>query len=188
VSKGARAVEQIGNLLNQAGVPPGISLDISQRLLTAMGLGKTSRGRGGPGSLDDYFSRSPDFYNRFRPPEQKRRNNATDQAGRDGIPGSGDENGSTYFYYGQGNNGKDGEGGKGGDGGRGGDATVGIGGGFVVPVFVEPQDLEPLWDAIRGLKNKKPPPDCCEELRRRIAQMGRRIREIEKKLKNTTEC
>jgi hypothetical protein len=180
MSSGVRAVEQIGNLLNQAGVPPGISLDISQRLLTATGLGRT--GRRGPLNLDDYFSRSADFYNAFRPPEQNPRSSASDQAIKDGIPGSAGDDGA-YYYYGFGQEGEEGKDGKDGRDGR---RSGRPGGGpiWFPPIFVpgpKPWMPNPRRDPPRQT-------DCCDELRRRIARLGRRVREIEEKLKKTVEC
>ena len=196
MSNGVRAIEQIGSLLSQSGVPSGISLDISQRLLTATGLGGYGTSRSRAANLSDYYSRGSDFYNAFKPPEQAPRGSkggpSDPNGGNGGNGGNGTEgrNGTTYGFYIPGEDGKDGNDGRGGYNGRDG-APGGIGIG-VVPLF--PVDLKPLWDAIKELQERE---DCCDKLRRRIEDLetwkkkaNKRIKDLEDKLddKNTVEC
>lgn len=192
MSNGVRAIEQIGSLLSQSGVPSGISLDISQRLLTATGLGGYGTSRSRAANLSDYYSRGSDFYNAFKPPEQAPRGSKGGPSDPNGGKGTEGKNGTTYGFYIPGKDGKDGEDGRGGDGGRGGDAGTGIIGIGAIPLF--PIDLKPLWDAIKELQERE---DCCDKLRRRIEDLetwkkkaNKRIKDLEDKLddKNTVEC
>jgi len=182
-----QAVQQIGTLLTQSGVPSGISLDIAQRILTATG------GAGSPPSrtITSAQAKNSSFYNDFKPPEATAKPTDEQRQGRDGIGKKGRDGILAIL----GKDGKDGA-----DGGLGDqiqqwfeENITNIGPSIEI---VYPNDLGPLWAAINDLRRRMDTAETniknlqteVRSLKGRVAQLFRRVRRIEAILEDTVDC
>jgi hypothetical protein len=198
MSGGVRAVQQIGSLLTQAGVPPGISLDISQRLLTATNAGKRL--------INSSDASNSEFYNKFKSSEASLRYSEDERASLDGLDsvdglegaaGKRGRNGaiSYYVYERDGKDGKDAEV----DYDRIKDLIdkavrdairqVSGGGGILIVIGGIQADLREVWKAIRKLQDKDKEHDKkIGDLEKGLTQAKKDIKKIKEMLENTIEC
>ena len=91
-----QAAQQIANLLMQAGVPAGHSLDVAQRLLSMSNSGPAAAR--GSREITSSQANNSAFFNRYKSDEQTAKDGVDGKAGKDGLPG----------YGGRGVDGKDG--------------------------------------------------------------------------------
>lgn len=82
-----QAAQQIANLLMQAGVPAGHSLDVAQRLLSMSNNGPAASR--GSRTITSSQANNPTFFNRYKADEQATRDGVDGKAGKDGLPGYG---------------------------------------------------------------------------------------------------
>lgn len=96
----AMAVQQVGNLLTQSGVPSGISLDVAQRLLTAINSPPDSSSNQSR-LITSNDAKKSNFYNGFKPPEQRLSPSELGRLAKDGVNGRQGRNGLIGFFPGE---------------------------------------------------------------------------------------
>lgn len=80
-----KAIVQIGDLMQQAGIPANHAADIVRRLRSAFAIGA---GGTGPRVLTSSDAKNSNFFNEFKTDEQPAQPNLAERAGKDGLPGA----------------------------------------------------------------------------------------------------
>ena len=204
-----QAVQQIGTLLSQAGVPSGLSLDIAQRILTATGAGGFGARSRLSRTITGETANNSTFYNGFKAPEQALRPTQDEQLAKDGIDGQRGRRGFAGYNGIAGLDGQDGQ-----------DGVVDYdrlqqmidaavaraisqinGGGVSIGIVLA--DLKKLWDAVDDLKRRvgwlesdvralkddmAKAKNDIKAIQTTLKRHNRRITAIEDALKQTVNC